>query len=94
MTREEFLNKIQHLAKIDIPTEEEQIEIESLVSVFEASQNGGRVTELEAELETERAAHEELRKRFRENFWNGGGKSKEEQERPTAYEITLEDIFK
>lgn len=96
MTREEYLAAIKGLTGIDVPTEDQQSVIESLVEVYDASQaDGGRVSQLEAELAREREEHEALRGRFRENFW-GGAKMKDGsvgREKKNAYEVTIEDLF-
>lgn len=97
MTRDEFLAHIKTLSGIDIPTQEEQAVIESMVNAFDQStDNDARISSLEAELATEREEHEALRQRFRENFWSGakmkGGS--DGREKKNAYDITMEDLFK
>lgn len=96
MTREEYLAAIRDLSGIDVPTEDQQAKIETLVSVFDASQTSDRITELENELSTERSAHEALRQRFRESFWSGKPmkSGNTEPEKKSGYDISINDFFK
>lgn len=97
MTRDEFLASIKTLTGIDIPTQEEQSVIESMVNAFdERTDIDARISSLEAELAAEREEHDALRKRFRESFWGGskmkGGRD-ETDEKKNAYDISMNDLF-
>lgn len=97
MTREEFLSSLKSLSGIDIPTEEQQTQIENLVNAFDASSDtNAQIAALQADLDSERTAHEELRQRFRESFWSGSPmkSGSKEPTKKSGYEVTMEDFFK
>lgn len=48
----------------------------------------------EEKYNTEHAAHEALRKEYRDRFFSGGSTSPTEPDKPGAEEITYEDLFK
>lgn len=95
MTKEEYLTAIRTLSGIEVPTEEQQATIETLVSIYDASQTTDRITQLEAELEAERTAHQALQNRFRESFWSGKPmKDSSAPNKKNAYDIGVKDLFK
>ena len=97
MTREEFLSQIRTLSGIETPTDEQETIIKGLVYAFEERTSPERVTELEGQVSQLTADLAAEKEKYNNAFWSGETmkppKGKKIVDKPTAYDITVEDVF-
>ena len=104
MDRNEILARLKKISGIDIPTEEQERDIDELIGAMSASTHTDdeyeaqttSINELRSQLEDAQRERDEIKERYRKRFWGEEDFSTKKKELPKPKEtsvFSLDDII-